>query len=70
MTSINDNDEQLTLLLTEARCAERTMLTSLFSARLEALAAHIHRRQLTGPEAAELLLGEEQRLSTANAEVH
>lgn len=69
MIPINDSDELLALMLTETRRTERVRLATLFTTRLNNLAAHIHRYQLTGPEAAELLLNEEEKLRADSAEV-
>ncbi|AIR00296.1 DUF2732 family protein [Pluralibacter gergoviae] len=70
MTFLDDSDEKIAQLIFQTRCAERVKLARRFTARLSALADHIHRYELTGTEAAELLLQEEERMRTPDAEVH
>ncbi|MBB1200554.1 DUF2732 family protein [Enterobacteriaceae bacterium 89] len=64
------SDEQLAYLLTETRNAERGRLTHSFCLRLQALGEHIHQYQLNGPEAAELLQWEEEKLRNETEETH
>lgn len=62
-------DEQLAYMLAETRFAERALLARAFSARLRELAGYINCCQLTGVEAAELLLQEEAHLENTCSEV-
>lgn len=69
-TKTGAGDTSITSLLAQARNDERRGRAEVMAARLEKLAIHISRRQLTAIEAAELLHQEAERFQLEAQEVH
>lgn len=68
--SFNTDSEALAVLLTDAKKEERKDRALAVSIRLEALAIHITKKEMSGTEAAEMLRREATRYENESLELH
>ncbi|MGK0735877.1 DUF2732 domain-containing protein [Yokenella regensburgei] len=68
--SFNTDSDALVVLLTDAKKEERKDRALAVSIRLEALAIHITKQDMSGKEAAELLRREASRFENESQELH